>query len=43
VLKIIKVKPTIVKLTRAKLFIIVELLMAKLDIIELNMTKKMMK
>jgi hypothetical protein len=41
--KLIWVKPTIVKLTMAKLFIIVKLIMVELTIIKLNMAKKMMK
>jgi len=40
--KITKAKPTIVKLTMVKLFIIVKLFMGKLAIIILNMAKKMM-
>jgi hypothetical protein len=38
--KFIKAKPTIVKLTMVKLFIITKLLMATLAIIKLNMAKK---
>jgi hypothetical protein len=35
-------KPTIVKLTMGKLFIIAKLIMVKVAIIKLNMAKKMM-
>jgi hypothetical protein len=38
----IKAKPTIIKSTMVKLFIIVKLLMAKLVIIKQNMAQKMM-
>jgi hypothetical protein len=40
--KLIKAKPTIIKLTMVKLFVFTKLLMAKLAIIKLNMVKKMM-
>ncbi len=40
--KLIKVKPTIVKLTMVKLFTILNLFMATLTIIKPNMAKKMM-
>jgi len=40
--KRIKVKPIIVRLTMVKLFIFIKLLMVKLSTIEINMAKEMM-